>query len=311
MAKARAEREDALVLQAHRLAGPGLEDVLAADRACRAVLADMSRGGVEGLPRYGLGAFERTLAEVARRQGTEAVHHEHVRDRAELAVLGRPRAQRARGKILGEGQHRSRVGDRTRPRAAHGNALEALGSEDGAEPAAAGVAAVPGDRRVAHEVLACGANAEETEGTPEPLGHACFRVERREAHEVVGRLDAHVAVFDHEQGPRGRGTGDHERVHPGVLELDGEAVAGERVSDAVRERGLGDDRELGARGQGRADERREGHHHRGLRRQGVHARRARVHEEPGSEAAAAEEGTQDGLLDRSALCGARAQIDVE
>ena len=85
------------------------------------------------------------------RQGVE---REQVGEGAELAVLRRGRAERPGPQVARGGQHAGLVGRRDLGGRVHGDRLDALGAEHGAEPAAAGVPTVVRHRRVAHPALA-------------------------------------------------------------------------------------------------------------------------------------------------------------
>ena len=71
-------------------------------------------------------------------------------------------------------------------RSPHGDGLELLGAQDGAEAAAARVAAVMGDRRVAHEPLAGGPDRGDAVRGPEPLAQPGLGLRRRQAPQVAG-----------------------------------------------------------------------------------------------------------------------------
>ena len=93
--------------------------------------------------------------------------------------------ERARRSLRG-GEHRVGIGDRATRRRAHGDGLEPLGAEHGAEAAAAGVAAVVRDRRVAHEPLAGGPDRGDPVGGPELLAQPLLGLRGGQAPEVAG-----------------------------------------------------------------------------------------------------------------------------
>ena len=108
----RPEREDVLVLDPGLLPAGPLVDVLAADRARSAAVAgDAARLG-ELLCGQARGVGERRGLEVAGRERGDRVEGEQVRERAELAVLRRRRAERALPQVAGSGEDRLRIGGR-------------------------------------------------------------------------------------------------------------------------------------------------------------------------------------------------------
>ncbi len=97
------------------------------------------------------GPVERAGLKVARRQCAEAIERQQIGGRAELAVLGRSRAERAFRQRLAVLGQLARLRPLAALRAAHGDRLDVLAAEHGAAAAASGVAAVVRDRRVADQ----------------------------------------------------------------------------------------------------------------------------------------------------------------
>ena len=118
----------------------------------------------------------------------------------------------------------------------------------------------PSAERVANRTRRspAGPDRQRAERRPEPRAQARLRLGGREAPRGRPRPRSARAVLDddHDARPR-RAPRQHERVDAAALQLDREAVARQRVADAVRERRLRDDGELGARGERGADEGRE------------------------------------------------------
>ena len=167
---------------------------------------------------------------------------------------------------------------------AHGDGLELLGAEHGAETAATGVTAVVRDGRVAHEPLAGGADRGDAIRGPEPLAKALLGLCRGQAPEV-GRIDdAGAVAVDDRGGRRVARAADHDRVVAGELPGDGEVARCERIVQAVGQRRLRDDGELRARRQRRADERREDEGQRRLGRERLDPGRGQLVQEVRAEA---------------------------
>ena len=147
-----------------------------------------------------------SVAEVVAGQRRERVEGEQVRERAEVAVLRGGRAERARAEVLGGGEHRGGVGDRAALRGgAHGDRLEPLGAEHRAEPAAAGVAAVVRDRRVADEPLAGRPDRGDAVGGSEPRAQPLSRPRRRRGPRGRRRrLEAGAVAVDDQRRRRAR-----------------------------------------------------------------------------------------------------------
>src|SRR4051794_32957617 len=307
----RTEREDVLVLDAHALAAGALVDVLAADGARRAAVArDAARLG-EVLGGQARGVGERRLAEVAGRQRGDRVEREQVRERAELAVLRRRRAERAPAQVARGLEDRARVGRGHLRRGPDRNGFEELGPEHGAEAAAAGVAAVVRDRRVLDEVLARGADRGDAPRLAEPLAKARLGLRRGQAPEVARGLEPRAVPVDQERRRLGARAGDDDRVVARELAGDREVARGERVVEHPGEGRLRHDGELRARRQRRADERREAERERRLGAEGVDARRREAVHEPRAEARAADIGAQD-VLGQGQRLGARIrEVDDE
>ena len=248
-AEQRAQREQRLVLETHRLAFGRPEDVLAADRARRAGLATQLVHGVQRLGRDLRRTLEGAVRKVARRQGVEPVEGQHVGDGAELAILRRggteaPLRQVARGR-----HEAARVGHLDALRPAQRDRLEALGSHDRTEAAATRVAAVVGYRGVEDKRLAGHADR----GGPEPRELA---VRGGMPGQVARVADLDGAVID-DQARQARRTSRHDdRVETGPLGGDREVARRDRVGEETRQRRACDDRELGRRRQRRSDQRR-------------------------------------------------------
>ena len=82
----------------------------------------------------------------------------------------------------------------------HGHGLEQLRAEHGAEPAAAGVAPVVGDRRVADLPLAGGADRRHPPALAEPLAEALLGLVGGKAPEVRRGLDPGAVAVDQQRG---------------------------------------------------------------------------------------------------------------
>ena len=225
----RAEREDVLVLDAGLLPAGPLVDVLAADRARGAAVAgDAARLG-EVLGGQARGVGERRGLEVAGRERGDRVEGEQVRERAELAVLRRRRAERALPQVAGSGEDRLRIGGRDlRPRT-HGDRLEELRAEHRAEPAAARVTAVVRDRRVLDEVLARRADRGDSPGLAESLAQPLLGLVGGQAPEVAGRLEARAVAVDEQDRRLRAGAAHDDRVVARQLAGDREVARGERI----------------------------------------------------------------------------------
>ena len=111
--------------------------------------------------------------------------------------------ERAR-RSLEAGEHRLRIGDGAAGRSAHGDGLQPLGAQDGAEAAAAGVAAVVGDRRVAHEPLAGRPDRGDAVRGPELLAQPGLGLRRRQAPQVAGVDHARAVAVDDQRRRRRR-----------------------------------------------------------------------------------------------------------
>ena len=109
--------------------------------------------------------------------------------------------ERAR-RSLRRGDHAGRVGRRDLGRGRHRDGLEALGAEHRAEPAAAGVAAVVADRRVAHAALAGRADRGDPQARPSALAQPGLGVGGRQAPEVGGRLEPRPVAVDEQHRRR-------------------------------------------------------------------------------------------------------------
>ena len=152
------EREQALVLQADAVLVADRVDVLAPDGAGDAARARPGVGGADLLRRDAGGPVERAALKVARRQRAEAIERQQIGRGPELAVLGGRRTERPFRQVLAVLGQLARVRPLAALGAAHGDRLDVLAAQHGAAPAAAGVAAVVRDRRVADRVLAGGAD---------------------------------------------------------------------------------------------------------------------------------------------------------
>src|SRR3954453_16344265 len=213
----RPEGEDVLVLDAHALAAGALVDVLAADGARRAAVArDAARLG-EVLGGQARGVGERRLAEVAGRQRGDRVEREQVRERPELAVLRGGGAERAGAQVACGLEHRARVRRGHLRRGPHGDRLEQLRAEHGAEPAAARVAAVVGDRRVLDEVLARRADRRDAPRLAQALAQLLLRPGGGQAPQVAGRLEARGVAVDQQDRRLVARARDDDRVVPREL----------------------------------------------------------------------------------------------
>ena len=150
----RAQREQALVLQPDAAGVAERVDVLAPDGAGGAARARPGVRGAELLRRDAGGPFERAALEVARRQRAEAIERQQVGRGAQLAVLGGCGTERPFRQVPAVLGQLARVRPLAALRAAHGDGLDVLAAQHGPAPAAAGVATVVRDRRVADRVLA-------------------------------------------------------------------------------------------------------------------------------------------------------------
>ena len=244
-------------------------------------------------------------------QRRERVEREQVRERAHAAVLRGGGAERARAQVLRRCEHGLRVGDRALLRRAHRDGLQPLRPHHGAEPAAARVATVVRDGREAHEPLARGPDRRDAVGGAEPLAQPRLGVGGGEAPEV-GRVDhARAALVDDERARRVAGAAHDDRVMAGQLARDREVARRERVVQAVGQRRLRHDRELRARRQRRADERREHEHQRRSGRQRLDARRRERVQQVRAEPAAADARAQDVVLQRQHLAARPVEVDDE
>ena len=129
---------------------------------------------------------ERRGLEVAGRQRADGVEGEQVGQRAELAVLGRGRPERARPQVARGGEHRLRVGRGDLGGGADRDGLEPLGAQHGAEAAAAGVAPVVGDRGVADAALARRADRGHPPAPAQPLAQPRLGLGGGQPPQVVG-----------------------------------------------------------------------------------------------------------------------------
>ena len=190
-----------------------------------------------------------------------------------LAVLRRRGAERARAQVLRRGEHRAGLRDRALARRPHGDGLQALGAHDRAEPAAAGVAAVVRDGRVAHQALTGRADRGDPVGGSEPRAQPRLRLGGGEPPEVGGVDEPAPSPSTTSADGVVAGAADDDRIVAGQLAGDREVARRERVVEAVGERRLRDHGELRAGGQRRADERREDERERRLGRERVDAGR--------------------------------------
>ena len=139
-------------------------------------------------------------------------------------------------------------------RAAHSHGLQVLRAHHGAEPAAAGVAAVVRHGGEPHQPLARGADRRDTPGRSEPLAQALLGWRPRQAPEIVRGLHPRaLAVHEQHRGLLARAAHD-DGVVACELALDGEVARRERVVQQACERRLRHHGELRARGERSADE---------------------------------------------------------
>ena len=172
-----------------------------------------------------------------------------------LAVAG-PNERARRSRAAASTRSASAIGGLT-PRAPDGDRLDVLRAQHRAEPAAARVAAVVRDRRVPDEPLAGRADGGDAPRRAEMLAEPLLGLRGGEPPQPGSGQDARtVAVDDQHRRPVG-GSAHDDGVVAGELARDREVGRRQCVVQQTGQRRFRDDRELGARRERRADERRE------------------------------------------------------
>ena len=197
-------------------------------------------------------------------QGADGVEGEQVGQRAQLAVLGRGRAERAGPQVARGREHGRRIRRRDFGGGTHRDGLELLGAQHRAQAAAPGVPPVVGDRGVADATLPGRPDRGHPPAPPEALPQPLLGLRRGQPAQVGGVDQARAVTIDQQHGRPLAGAAHHDRVVAGELAGDREMTGSERVVQHAGQRGLGDNGELGAGGQRGADERGEHEGQRGL-----------------------------------------------
>ena len=135
-----------------------------------------------------VGACETALLKVARRQHVQPVEREQVRGGAQLAILGRRRAERFVRQSSGQLDELRGCAQSHALRTADGNRLDILRTQHGAAAAAAGVPAVVRNRGVAHQPLAGRADRGDLKIGAESLAQPILRLAIRQAPQFAGRF---------------------------------------------------------------------------------------------------------------------------
>ena len=261
------------------------------------LLRATSRDLLQLLGRQSRGTLERRRCEVARRQRRHRVECEQVGQRAELSVLLRGRTEAAGAKVLGGGQNRRSVGHRYPGPGLDHHGLDVLRPEHGAEAAAAGMATVVADRRVPDTAFTGGSDGRCAPPAPVRLPQRLFGLCSRHSCQLGGRYEPDAVVGYQEHRQLIGASADDDGIVARQLARDGELARRQRVGDESGQRGFGNHREFGARGEGGADQRREDERQGRLRRKRIDERRCQAVQQPRAQPDAAEVCPKDPFLE--------------
>ena len=226
------------------------------------------------------GFIERARLKVAGRQDAQAIERQQVGGGAQLAVFrggGTERPFRQRLAVFGE---LARMRPLAPLRAADGNRLQVLAAEHRAAAAAAGMASVVRDRRVADPAFPGGANRRDLIVRAEAGLERRFRGTTRCPTKIFRRLEPDLPVINDQGRQRCGPSDDDDGVAAATLAGNRESAAGERIVDPIGQRTLADDGKFCGRGQRAADQWAEDEDERRLWRERIRARAALLEQQP-------------------------------
>src|SRR5262245_56469786 len=145
-----------------------------------------------------LGVLERATLEVARWQCAKSIEREEIRRGAELAVLRSGRPKRSLRQIAAQLGELAWVRPLRSLRAAHRDRFDVLDPEHRTAPATPGMTSVMRDRGVANAALTCGTDRRDAVVRAQSRAQTLFGDRACISAHVFGRLEAHVAIVDHE-----------------------------------------------------------------------------------------------------------------